>query len=353
FPCADPDRAACRDRLNAPASAEDFLMFRLTGVFLALTASAFMQPVLAADPGKITVAYFAEWPTANQVAQAEKWYDEELGVPFEWRAFDTGVAMAEAMIKGEVDIAYSMGVVPFALAVTDGAPIKAVGVAVSYAENDNCVIYKKEAIDRANAHELEGRKVGVPLNTVTHYKMLKTLTFLGVDVGKVDVVDMSPQAISDEFIKGELAMGCSWGGPLRRMKGQGWELLSAYEQERLGIRAFDIIAVTEDFATENPELVTKFLQVTDRATEHLADNADDAQPVIAEAAGLELKESNIVLSLFDFYMRDEQLTERWMQGGVQAFVKEVADFFEQQGQIESALDDYGAAVDSSFYVEAE
>ena len=43
-------------------------------------------------------------------------------------------------------------------------------------------------------------------------------------------------------------MGCSWGGPLRRMKGHGWELLSANEQDRLGIRAFDVIAVTNDFA---------------------------------------------------------------------------------------------------------
>ncbi|MEM7043566.1 MAG: ABC transporter substrate-binding protein [Pseudomonadota bacterium] len=328
-------------------------MTRLIRLIAASAITLLATPGLAADPEKIRVAYFPEWPTANQVAQAEKWYDQTLGVPFEWRAFETGVAMAEAMAAGEVDIAYSMGVVPFALAVTAGTPIKAVGVAVSYAENDNCVIYKKEAIDRANAHELEGRKVGVPLNTVTHYKMLKTLTFLGVDVSKVDIVDMAPQTISEAFIKGELAMGCSWGGPLRRMKGHGWELLSAYEQERLGIRAFDIVAVTEDFAKNHAELVTQFLEVTDRAVEYLEDNPDEAQPVIAEAAGLDLKQSNIVLSLFDFYTRNEQLTASWLQGGVQTFVKEVADFFAEQGEIENALDDYSSAIDSSFYARAE
>jgi taurine transport system substrate-binding protein len=324
-------------------------MLRLKLAVLLLAATASAAPALAADLARITVAYFAEWPTANQVAQAEKWYEEALGVPLEWRAFDTGVAMAEAMVAGEVDIAYSMGVVPFALAVTDGAPIKAVGVAVSYAENDNCVIHKNEAIDRANAHELEGRKVGVPLNTVTHYKMLKSLTFLGVDVGKVQVIDMSPQAISEAFIAGELAMGCSWGGPLRRMKGHGWELLSATEQERIGIRAFDIVAVTDSFANEHPDLVTRFLQVTDRAVEYLENEPQAAKPVIAAAAGLDLKQSNIVLSLFNFYTREDQLSERWLLGGVQAFVKEVADFFVEQGEIDSALDDYSASIDSSFY----
>ena len=69
-------------------------MFRLNQAILALVGAALAAPGLAADPEKITVAYFAEWPTANQVAQAEKWYDEELGVPFEWRAFETGVEIA-------------------------------------------------------------------------------------------------------------------------------------------------------------------------------------------------------------------------------------------------------------------
>jgi taurine transport system substrate-binding protein len=322
-----------------------------------LCAAAFIAgaPSHAVDEGldKITVAYFQEWPTANQVAQAQKWYDQELGVEVEWRAFETGVAMAEAMAAGEVQISYSMGVVPFALAVTSGAPIRAVGVAVSYAANDNCVIYKKEAIDRANAHELEGRTVAVPLNTVTHYKMLRTLDILGVDVAKVDVIDMSPQDISEAFIRGELSMGCSWGGPLRRMKGHGWELLSAYEQERLGIRAFDVVVVTDELAAKHPELVVKFLAVTDRAVNYLEDEPYTAQPVIAEAAGLSLQESNIVLSLFDFYTREDQLTDKWMLSGVQTFVKEVADFFQAQGKIDEALEDYSASVDSSFYEEVK
>ena len=318
---------------------------------LALTLTASLGRAVAQD--EITVAYFREWPTANQVAQAEKWYDRELGVTVNWRVYDTGVEMAEAMVAGEVDISYSMGVVPFALAVTAGAPIKVVGVAVDTGGADNCVIYKKEAIDRANAHELEGRRVAVPLNTVTHYKMLRSLVFLGVDVDKVEVVDMSPHDIDDAFIGGELAMGCSWGGPLRRMKGHGWELLSANEQDRLGIRAFDVIAVTNDFAAAHPDLMVKFLAVTDRSIDYWQDETQAAEPVIAEAAELDLKASNIVLSLFDFYTRDDQLTERWLGGGVQAFLKEVADFFEQQGKIDAALDDYGPTVDASFYEKVE
>ena len=58
-------------------------MTRLSASLLTALVALTSAPGLAvaAEPEKITVAYFEEWPTANQVAQAEKWYDEALGVP--------------------------------------------------------------------------------------------------------------------------------------------------------------------------------------------------------------------------------------------------------------------------------
>jgi taurine transport system substrate-binding protein len=330
-------------------------MKRLFAALLIVAAALASAPGIAGadNPQEITVAYFQEWPTANQVAQAEQWYDEAMGVKVNWRAFESGTEMAEAMVAGDVQIAYSMGAVPFAVAVSRGAPLKAVGVAVSYAENDNCVVYKKAAIDKANAHELEGKKVAVPMGTVTHYKMLRTLDHLGVDASKLDLVDMVSADAAKAFIRGELTMACGWGGPLRRMKGHGWELMTAEEQEAIGIRVFDVIAVTNDFAEKHPDLVTKFLEVTDKAILYLEDNPDEAQPIIAEAAGMELKESNIVLSLFQFPRRDAQLSEDWMGGGVQSFLKQVADFYVKQDQIPASLDDYGPTVDASFYQQVQ
>ena len=57
-------------------------------VVAAGVAMMFASPASALD--KVTVAYFLEWPTANQVAQLEKTYDEAMGVEVEWRAFGNG-----------------------------------------------------------------------------------------------------------------------------------------------------------------------------------------------------------------------------------------------------------------------
>ena len=315
----------------------------------ALAAGSVFGVAAAEKPESITVAYFPEWPTANQVAQAERWYDEEMGLEVRWRPFDSGVQMAEAMVAGEVDVSYSMGIIPFMGAVSGGAPLTTVGIAVSYAENDNCVVHYKAAIDKANAHELEGRKIAVPFGTVTHYKLLRTLDFLGVDTSKLDLVDMVSARGAEALDRGEVTMACGWGGALRRMLGKNRVLMSAREQTKIGIRTFDVVAVTNDFADAHPDLVTAFLKVSDRAADYLDDHPDEARPIIAEAAGLSLKESNILLSRFQFYTRDAQLTGTWMRGGVQAFTKEVADFYVEQGAMPEALDDYGPMFDAGFY----
>jgi len=322
---------------------------------LAITTSVLAaNAALAADkPDTVTVGYFLEWPTANQIAQVEKTYDKVMGVNMQWRAFDSGTAMSAAMASGDVDMAYSQGLVPFTVAVSQGLPITMVGIAVSYAENDNCVVSKKSAITQTNAKELEGKKVAVPFGTVAHYKMLRVMDHLKVDSTKVHLLDMAPADSAAAIARGDVAMACGWGGALRRMKDYGPVLMSATDQEKIGIRVFDVISTNNKFAKEHPELVTQFLQVTDDSNSAFAKDPAQYQPLIAKASGLNLEDSNQVLSLFDFPLKEAQLSDQWLGGTVQKFTKEVADFFVLHKQIPMALSDYSNTIDDSFYAKVK
>ncbi|OMH29147.1 ABC transporter substrate-binding protein [Motiliproteus sp. MSK22-1] len=312
----------------------------------ALTA---MHVAAANKPDKVTVAYFLEWPTANQAAQLNKTYDSKMGVEVEWRAFDSGTAMSAAMASGDVDIAYSQGLVPFTVATSQGLPITMVGIAVSYAENDNCVVNRSTGITQENASSLEGKKVAVPFGTVAHYKMLRIMSHLKVDSTKIHLLDMAPADSAAAMARGDVAMACGWGGALRRMKQYGSVLMTAKQQEAIGIRVFDVISVNNSFAEQYPELVTGFLQVTDDANRGFIENPKPLQPTIAKAAGLSLEDSNQVLALFEFPLKDAQLSTNWLGGTVQSFTKEVADFFVLHKQIPKALPDYSQYIDSRFY----
>jgi taurine transport system substrate-binding protein len=64
---------------------------------------------LAHAADSVNVAFFLEWATPNQIAKVDKAYDDAMGVDVKWTNFSTGVQMTEAMLAGDIDIAYSQG----------------------------------------------------------------------------------------------------------------------------------------------------------------------------------------------------------------------------------------------------
>ncbi len=310
------------------------LMKLMAAAAIALASIAASQ---AKSPKEITVAYFLEWPTANQVAQVEGWYDKALGLKVNWRAFDTGTAMSAAMASGDVQIAYSHGLIPFIVAASQGLPIEAVGIAVSYAANDNCVVRNGTGITQDTAQKLEGQKVAVPIATVSQYKLLRLLTHLYVDVSKVNIVNMDPASGAAALTRGDVAMACGWGGALQQMMKVGSVLMTAKEEEAVGIRIYDLITVNQEFARENPELITQFLQVTDESAKYLQAHPDKAIPVIAKAAGMTDAAAKQMLDLSVFPTRNQQI--ELLKSSV-PYAKSIADFLVEQDQIQSALNSY-------------
>lgn len=321
-------------------------MIGRTGTLGLLAALALGGAASAAD--KVTVAYFLEWPTANQVAQVDKTYDKELGVEVDWRAFGNGNEMTQAMVSGDVDIAYSQGFVPFVVGVTNGAPLKLVGIAVTYAENDLCIVRDDSGITKDNAKELEGKKVATPTGNVTHYKLLRTLDHLGVDASKVDIVQMNGADAAVALVRGDVVMACAFGGPLDRMKTVGKPLMTGAEQEAIGINTFDVISATDSFAKEHPDLLKKFLAVTDAANQAYAKDPAAAYQVVSGAAGMDLDATKAMMANFGFPSNAEQLGPNWLGGGVQAAAKGVADVMAASGNLDKPLDDYSTFVDPSF-----
>ena len=319
---------------------------RVAGALVALCMMLASAGAAAQD--EITVAYFLEWPSPNLAFKADERFDREMGVKVNWRAFGNGNEMTAAMVSGDVQIAYSQGLTPFVIGVTKGAPLKLVSAAVSYAENDNCIVHKDAGITQANAKDLEGRKVASPVGNVTHYKLLRTLQHLGVDAGKINLLQMNPPEGAAALARGDVAMACGFGGALQRMMQFGTPLMTAKEQEAIGIRVFDVVSVTNDFAEESPDMVVKFLQLTEDANSMFRRDAEGMLPIIAEQAGQSLEDAKSMVGLFEFPTRDEQLSEAWMGGTVEEFVNEVANFYVREGSLPNALDDYGPTIDDSF-----
>ena len=297
---------------------------------------------------EITVGYFLEWPMPFQYAKVMGTYDEAMGVKVNWRAFDTGTAMSAAMASGDVQLSVSQGVPPFVVATSAGQDLAIVDVAVSYSDNDNCVVRADLELDKTSAGELAGKKVAVPLGTAAHYGFLKQMNHFGVDVGSMEVVNMAPPEGAAAIAQGAVDMFCGWGGALRRAKEHGNVLLTGAEKEELGILVFDVTSGPASFVAENPDMVAKFLKVTAEANAKWADSANHAEmlPVIAKDSGMDNDATASTLATFVFPTVADQLSAKWLGGGAQEFMKGVADVFVSAGAIDKALDTYANNVNT-------
>ena len=320
-------------------------MFR--SVVIGIGAAIALMSQMASALDEITVAYFLEWPMPFEYAKVNGTYDEELGVKVNWVSFDTGTAMSAAMASGDVHMAVSQGAPPFVVATSAGQDLQIVDIAISYADNDNCVVAERHEIDKMSVMEIEGKKVGVPIGTAAHFGFLKQMSHFGVDVSTMDVVDMAPAEGAAAFAQGELDMVCGWGGGLQRMLEHGNVLLTGAEKEELGILVFDVTSTPASFVAENPDLVSKFLKVTADANAQWASGGTaDMLQVIAKDAGMAEDATADFLKTASFPTIEEQLSDKWLGGAVQEFLLGVAQVFFDAKGVESILSTYDNAVNS-------
>lgn len=315
----------------------------IAGAVLAMTGTS----ATADGHGEITVGYFLEWPMPFMVAKASGAYDEALGMKVNWVSFETGTAMSAAMASGDVQISVSQGVPPFVVATSGGQDIQVLDVAVSYSDNDNCVVRSDLEIDQSTAGELAGKKVAVPLGTAAHYGFLRQMDHFGVPLDSLEIVDMAPPEGAVALGQNAVDFACGWGGGLSRMKEFGNTLLTGDEKQALGILVFDVTSAPTTFVEENPDVMAKFLAVTGQANDAWnSAPTDEMLAVIAQEAGMDADAAKAAISTMKFPGIEEQLSEAWLGGNAAPFMKGVADVFVGAGSMDAALDSYESVVNT-------
>ncbi len=272
-------------------------------------------PALAAE--NVNVAFFLEWATPNLTAKVDKSYDKAMGVNVNWVDFTTGTAMTEAMLAGDIDISYSQGLAPFVTAIQQGAPLKMVGIAVVYEAND-CYVRNGLGIDGSNASELEGKTVAVPLNTMADFAFRKYMAHYKVDISTMKIVDQAPPDGAKSLADGAVDMACVFGGVASKASAEvGKPIMSTQEKVDAGIGSFDVVSVTEKFATEHPELVKSFMEATDEANS--AWKGTDAEyKVMADASGMDVATTKSQMAGFIMPSNKEQLAKFFGKNGIAA-----------------------------------
>lgn len=223
----------------------------------ALAAAAF-SVALAVQAQEFTVAYQTT-PTPSQVAQADGLYEKATGAKINWRKFDGGAEVINAVASGDVQVAY-LGSSPLAAAVSRKLPIEVFLIAAELGSSEALVVRNGSGIDTPQG--LVGKKVAVPFVSTGHYSFLQALKHWRIDPKAVNIVNLSPPNIAAAWGRGDIDATYVWDPALGKAKETGKVLITSGELAKLGAPTFDVWLVRKDFAQKHPAIVSAFAKVT-------------------------------------------------------------------------------------------
>ena len=233
--------------------------------------------------------------------KSEKLLGDSLdeGTTVKWTAFNAGPAEQEALFSGNIDIGY-IGPVP---AITANSKSLGDVVILSGATKGGAVLVKRRGTDINSVKDLANKNVAIPqIGNTQHLCLLDLLEQNGLkpttEGGNVTISAVANADVANTMERGDIDAALvpePWGATLLS---QGAELVLDYDEVFLeGKYDVAVVVVRKEFLENNPELVEKFLEAHNLATERINSDTDSSLEIINkeldEATGKSLSESII------------------------------------------------------------
>jgi taurine transport system substrate-binding protein len=313
------------------------------GSATAASGAAAAQP---AAPKSITIAYQAI-PNGDLVVKHEKWLEQALpDTKIEWKLFDSGGAVNEAVAADAVDIGLA-GSSPVSRGLSTPLPYEVPWI--------HDVIGKAEALvvkkDITSIEQLKGKKVATPLASTSHYSLLAALDDAGLSAKDVKVVDAEPDDIYAAWTRGDIDGAYVWNPNLAKLTKEGGHVLvSSEDLAKEGKTTYDLAVVTKDFAGTYPDAVKTWVAQQDRAVKLYRSDPDAAATAVG--AELNLGKDDVLAQMKDLIFLDasEQTGADYLGGGLAKNLFAAAEFNKSLGQIPKVADQasYDSSVNTTF-----
>jgi NitT/TauT family transport system substrate-binding protein len=223
------------------------------------------------DPGlkseKLTVGAYAGDTGSLVFLAQELGLFKKHGIKVEIREFEAGKLAADALLKGDVDIATSAGFV-FVSNVFKHRDLQIMGT-VAKAESIAMVARRDRNIH--NSSDLRGKRIGVTRKSTGEYFLGVFLTLHGVALDEVSLVNMKPSMMQSALSSGEVDAVITWDPNVYRIKQQLGE--NAVSWSAQGGQDFNFLLLsTGEWLQGHPQLAANFLQALLQAESYMQNN---------------------------------------------------------------------------------
>jgi taurine transport system substrate-binding protein len=310
-------------------------------------ATAASKPAAAAKaPDKITIAYQAI-PNGDLVVKHERWLEKALpDTEIEWKLFDSGGSVNEAVAARSVDIGLA-GSSPVSRGLSQPLPYVVPWI--------HDVIGKAEALvvkkDITSIEQLKGKKVATPLASTSHYSLLAALKDHDLTTKDVKVIDAEPDDIAAAWSRGDIDGAYVWNPNLAKLVADGGHtLVTSADLAEEGKTTYDLAVVTKDFASKYPDAVRTWVAQQDRAVKLYRSDPDAAAAAVGAELNVDADEVLPQMKDLIFLTAAEQAGADYLGGGLAKNLFAAARFNKDLAQIPKVQPEasYAEAVDASF-----
>jgi len=294
-----------------------------------------------------------------KVAIKDGVFEKRTGYKINWRKFDSGNVVINAMASGDVHIAMA-GSSPIATGIARGLPIQVFWVIEDIASAEALVVRDGSGI--IAPQDLKGKSVAVPFVSTTHFHVLFALEQFGIRSNEVRLRNLQPPQIAAAWGRGDIDAAFVWDPFLAEIKKTGKVLITSGQLSAWGKATFDGMVVNRDFAAQNDQFMTEFTKILDESAAAYRDNPSgwnsnpsNAQKV-ADLAGGQANQVAGTLALYEFPSAADQASSRWLgggeNGGVARALKFTAEFLKEQKKVDTTPSSYASFVNSKFAASA-
>lgn len=242
--------------------------------FLVILTTLFLGIGCVEKSTKINEVRVGYQPSTHHIAEfismQKGWFAEETGVNFTDKEFVGGASEMQAMMAGELDMAY-VGAVPAINAIEKGLKAKI----VASANNEGSALVMSKEFNYTGPKDLIGKKIATlqpPSIQDTVFRIW--LLDSGIKPEDVDMKYMSGAEMLTSLSSGAID-GFIWAepGPTQaEMKGVGKIVVNSSE---MWMHPCCVVLVSDKMIDENPEMVRKIVKTHVEAMDYIKTNETD------------------------------------------------------------------------------
>lgn len=285
----------------------------------------------------------------SKVAQANGDYEKDSARSIQWKKFDTGVDVVNALASGDVDIG-NIGTSPLAAAASRNLPLDVFFIASKLGSSEALVATHKSGIKQPK--DLIGKTIAVPFVSTAHYSLLSALKHWNITEAQVKIINLRPPEISAAWERGDIDATYVWEPALSQVSATGTVLTDSKQVSDWGAPTFDVWVVRKSFAEKNPEFLKSFVQTSlKQINDYIRDtkafeNNEDHLNKIASLTGSDPKDISLVLA-GNIYL-DQASQAKIFEAEFSKNILDTATFLKSQGKVDKVKESYQDNVNSDF-----